>query len=75
MISENQRGLSLPKKTAFDETINALKQQFGEKVKLLQYPVNPGIGFNAIIDLIMMKMLKSFQVSTEQDNTIKKVPS
>jgi elongation factor G len=42
----------------FDETIRQLKLQFGKNVTLMQYPVNPGIGFNSIIDLLKMKMLK-----------------
>ena len=45
-------------KSNFDETLRQLRNQFGNKVILAQYPVNPGIGFNAVIDLIRMKMLK-----------------
>ncbi len=42
----------------FDEAFRQMKQQFGNNVTLLQYPVNPGIGFNSIIDLLKMKMYK-----------------
>ncbi len=42
----------------FDETIRQLKTQFGGSCTVCQYPVNPGLGFNAIIDLIQMKMYK-----------------
>ena len=42
----------------FDETIRQLKAQFGNFVTLLQYPVNAGIGFNSIIDLLKKKMYK-----------------
>lgn len=42
----------------FDETITQLKSSFGAGVTVVQYPVNPGIGFNAFIDLIKMKMFK-----------------
>jgi len=42
----------------FDDTISQLKQNFGGSVTIAQYPVNPGLGFNAIIDLVKMKMLK-----------------
>jgi len=42
----------------FDETVRQLKLQFGKNVTLMQYPVNPSIGFNAIIDLLKMKMYK-----------------
>ncbi|MBK9292074.1 MAG: elongation factor G [Bacteroidetes bacterium] len=42
----------------FDETVRQLKDYFGEKVTLAQYPLNPGEGFDTIIDLMLMKMLK-----------------
>jgi len=45
-------------KTNFDKTIDEAKQYFGSKITLAQYPVNQGIGFNSIIDLLSMKMLK-----------------
>jgi elongation factor G len=45
-------------KANFEETLRQLKTQFGGNVTLLQYPVNEGHGFNAIIDLLQMKMLK-----------------
>lgn len=45
-------------KAIFEETLNQMIQMFGDKVKLIQYPVNPGLGFNSIIDLISMKLLK-----------------
>ena len=41
----------------FDNTIRELKEYFGDKVTPIQYPVNAGEDFNAVIDLIMMKML------------------
>lgn len=40
----------------FDETIRLMKQQYGNGVTLIQYPVNPGISLNSFIDLIKMKM-------------------
>ena len=45
-------------KTNFEETLRQLKAQFGGNVTLFQYPVNEGLGFNSIIDLMQMKMLK-----------------
>jgi elongation factor G len=42
----------------FDETIRQMKAQFGSNVTLMQYPVNPGTGFNTVIDLMKMKQLK-----------------
>ncbi len=43
--------------TVNDNTIRELKEYFGDKVTPIQYPVNAGEDFNAVIDLIMMKML------------------
>jgi elongation factor G len=45
-------------KANFNETLNQMKESFGDKVTLVQYPVEVGPGFNAIIDLVLMKMLK-----------------
>ena len=45
-------------KANFDEAVRQLKESFGEKVTVAQYPVNAGAGFNSLIDLISMKMLK-----------------
>ena len=44
--------------SSFDETIRQLKTQFGKSVVVCQYPVNEGIGFNVIIDVLQMKLLK-----------------
>ncbi|MDD5570288.1 MAG: elongation factor G, partial [Bacteroidales bacterium] len=45
-------------KANFDETIRQATSQFSSKVTLFQYPVNPGMGFNAVIDVLKMQMLK-----------------
>jgi len=45
-------------KTNFDGTIENIHESFGKKAIIVQYPVNPGLEFNAIIDLLKMKMLK-----------------
>jgi elongation factor G len=42
----------------FDEAIRQLKDFYGDKVTLAQYPLTTGEGFNSIIDLMLMKMLK-----------------
>jgi len=42
----------------FDETVSQLKANFGASVTVFQYPVNSGLGFNSIIDLVQMKMYK-----------------
>ncbi len=45
-------------KANFDEAVRQMKDYFGEKVTVAQYPVNAGAGFNSVIDLIQMKLLK-----------------
>ena len=45
-------------KANFDETVRQLKQYFGNSVLPLQYPVNAGVGFDSVIDLLQMKLLK-----------------
>jgi elongation factor G len=45
-------------KSNFEETIRQLKAQFGNHVTICQYPVNAGLGFDSVVDLIKMKMYK-----------------
>ena len=45
-------------KANFDESLESIKERFGSAATLMQYPVNPGEGFNAIIDLLKMIMYK-----------------
>ena len=45
-------------KSNFEKTIEMLNERFGNNVILAQFPVNEGSGFNTIIDVISMKMLK-----------------
>lgn len=45
-------------KANFDETLRELKHYFGGSVMPFQYPVNAGIGFDSVIDLLQMKLLK-----------------
>ena len=45
-------------KANFDETMNQLKEFFGASVMPLQFPVNAGVGFDSVIDLLQMKLLK-----------------
>jgi elongation factor G len=42
----------------FDDAVNSLKDYFGDKVTIVQYPVNAGEDFDTIIDLVLMKQLK-----------------
>jgi elongation factor G len=45
-------------KANFDKTYDDLKSLFGSKAVLIQYPVNPGAEFNAVVDVLKMKMYK-----------------
>ena len=45
-------------KANFEKTLEMLKERLSSNVILIQYPVNEGTGFNAIIDVLKMKMLK-----------------
>ncbi len=45
-------------KASFDDSLDSLKKNFGNAVTQMQYPVNEGEGFNAIIDLLKMVMYK-----------------
>lgn len=45
-------------KSNFEEQVNEMKDFFGEKITVIQYPVNAGVGFDSIIDLVLQKMLK-----------------
>ncbi|MBT4482575.1 MAG: elongation factor G, partial [Candidatus Latescibacteria bacterium] len=38
-----------------DKVVNSLKNRFGIKALPIQIPVNPGIGFNKIVDIVSMK--------------------
>ena len=43
-------------KSDFERLVGQLRDDFGPKVTLVQYPVNAGPNFNAVIDVLMMKM-------------------
>jgi len=43
-------------KADFESSLESLKSSLGDAVALMQYPFNPGDGFNAIIDLLKMTM-------------------
>ena len=42
----------------YDQDVENLKSKFGNKVTVVQYPVETGIGFNSIVDVLKMKMYK-----------------
>lgn len=45
-------------KSNFEKTIEMAKERFGSHVTLFQFPVQEGPGFNSIVDLMLMKVLK-----------------
>ena len=45
-------------KADFDNVITQLKENYGDKVVQVQYPVNAGLSLNAIIDVLKMKMYR-----------------
>ena len=45
-------------KANFEKTLEMLKERLSSNVILVQYPVNEGTGFNSIIDVLKMKMLR-----------------
>lgn len=45
-------------KANFDATLDSIKQTFGNKVVLTQYPLATGAAFDGFIDVITMKMYK-----------------
>jgi len=45
-------------KANFEASVEALKNLMGNKVTVIQFPCTTGGGFNAVIDVIKMKMLK-----------------
>jgi elongation factor G len=45
-------------KANFEKVLESLKQSYGSKAVVVQFPVNPGDDFNAIVDVVKMKMYK-----------------
>jgi elongation factor G len=45
-------------KANFEAAVASIKESFGKAAVLMQYPVNPGEGFNCIIDLLKMTMYR-----------------
>ena len=45
-------------KADFDNVVSQLKADYGQKAVIVQYPVNTGEGFNAVIDVLKNKMFR-----------------
>ena len=68
MVWEEAEKLALPRMIVinkldkeninFDEVFNSLHESFGHKVVSAQFPIKTGPGFDSIVDLIRMKLMK-----------------
>lgn len=58
----------------FESTISQLKEFYGNHVAVIQFPVNEGLNFDSIIDVIKMKMLK-FKRDTKGEYTEDAIPA
>jgi elongation factor G len=45
-------------KSNYDKSLEMLKDRFGSKICIVQFPVNEGPGFDSVVDVIKMKMLQ-----------------
>jgi elongation factor G len=45
-------------KANYEKSLEMMKERFGHGVIVVQYPVNEGVGFNSVIDVLKMKMLQ-----------------
>lgn len=45
-------------KANFEKSIEMMKERLSSNMVIVQYPVNEGVGFNALIDVLKMKMLR-----------------
>ncbi len=45
-------------KTNFEKTLESMKERYGGKLAVTQYPVNAGPAFDSIVDILQMKMYK-----------------
>lgn len=61
-------------KADFDSTLSQLREFYGSHVAELQFPVNQGVGFDTIIDVLKMKMLK-FSTDGKGDYTEHDIPA
>lgn len=45
-------------KANFDKSVEMMKERLSNNIILIQYPVHEGVGFNSVIDVLKMKMLR-----------------
>ncbi len=66
IISRHAKRLSKPvvfmvnqvdhEKANFEQAVEQIQASFGKKAALVQYPVNQGLGFNRVVDVLKMEM-------------------
>jgi elongation factor G len=57
----------------FESTISQIKEYYGNEVVVAQFPVNEGLTFDSVIDLIKMKLLK-FNRDTKSEYSEQDIP-
>ena len=57
----------------FEHTLNQIKESFGSEVAVIQFPVNEGNGFNSVIDVAKMKIVK-FNSDGKGEFTVSDIP-
>jgi len=69
-------------KANWDNTLDTLKEAFGSKPVVFQYPVNAGVGFDSIIDILTMKMyhckdenggVEELEIPADQKDTVEEM--
>ena len=45
-------------KSNFEKSLEMMKERLSNNIILVQYPVNEGVGYNSVIDVLKMKMLR-----------------
>lgn len=58
----------------FEDTLAQLKESFGSEVAVVNFPVNHGLGFNEIVDVIKMKMYR-FLTDGKGEYSIEDIPA
>jgi len=58
----------------FDKAVLNIKESFGNRVSVVQFPVNQGAGFDSVIDVIRMKWLK-FKDDGKGEYTEEEIPA
>jgi len=58
----------------FESTVGQLVESFGPQVAVAMFPVNHGIGFNSVVDVIKMKLYK-FTTDGKGEYTVEDIPA